>query len=644
MTDSNIPEIPQPPAPSERSENADDRQVIQPYVDPEVLAEDARAAERRKHRRRMSHEHIRRIKRKKRIRMVLIVIGALLLIIAALAAWLGLSALKAKNEVEAAIQAASRIQSQVQAGDTDKAQASIEAFSQHIDATYAQTKQPVWKLATLVPYYGSDVKAARDMVHILEDVSNNALPKLAKAAQALDFNSIGIKDGTIQLGDMASVAQDLAAANGVVADASVDMGKIGDTHIPQITEAVQQGRSKFKELASLTDAASRLADVLPKMFDLDASDGGASGRGPRTYLVLAQNNAELRTTGGIPTAWATLTVDTGKISMSTFGDPPRNGLFSQDEAASVLTAEERNLFSTKMATDYPDINFTPDFPRVADIASQIWHRAGHDDVDGVISVDPVFLQRLLKVAGPVTLSDGTVMSGDNAEQRILNQIYIDTDTQAEQTDFFTMAASEVFAHVLKNVDGKNQQLVQTFQKSVSDGHLYVWSAHEDEQRRISGTTIAGELQSNPAHPFTGVYFNDATMGKMDWYLKREVTSTYDKTYPSGAKQYTIHIKLTNTADAAKVNAAPDLLRGYDHNGNPRTGEIETVLYVYAPNEGRIVDWTQDFDQFAVHDGLTVGVKTVTLRPGESFETTVHVLASPAANENEMILRQTPLVD
>ncbi len=90
--------------------------------------------------------------------------------------------------------------------------------------------------------------------------------------------------------------------------------------------------------------------------------GGGSGRGPRTYLVLAQNNAELRATGGIPTAWATLTVDTGKISMSTFGDPPRNGLFSQDEAASVLTAEERNLFSTKMATDYPDINFTPDFP------------------------------------------------------------------------------------------------------------------------------------------------------------------------------------------------------------------------------------------------------------------------------------------
>ena len=207
-----------------------------------------------------------------------------------------------------------------------------------------------------------------------------------------------------------------------------------------------------------------------------------------------------------------------------------------------------------------------------------------------------------------------------------------------------MAAGEIFTHVLNGMDGKTQQLMRTFQKSASDGHLYVWSAHEREQKRISGTPIAGESHSGPSHPVTGVYFNDATMGKMDWYLKREVTSTYDKTYPNGAKQDTIHITLTNTADAASVNAAPDLLRGYDHNGKPRTGEIETVLYVYAPDGGRIVDWTRDFDQLAMHGNLTVGMKTVTLRPGERFETTVHVLASPAAGDNAMVLRQTPVVD
>ena len=83
----------------------------------------------------------------------------------------------------------------------------------------------------------------------------------------------------------------------------------------------------------------------------------------------------------------------------------------------------------------------------------------------------------------------------------------------------------------------------------------------------------------PAQPVTGVYFNDGTMSKMDWYLKREVTSTYDKTYPSGAKQYTIHVKLTNTADKTQVNAAPDYLRGLMSMDPLRHGEIETILYI-----------------------------------------------------------------
>lgn len=642
MSDSNLSGMTPPPVPPLKHSDMDGSEVVRPYVDPEVLAEDARAAERRKHRRRMSRDHIRRVKRRKRIRAALLAFGVLLAVVAALTVWFGCSAVQAKREAEAAVRAAASAQAHIEAGDTGKARASIEDCSRRIDAAYAQTRQPVWWLATFVPYYGSDVKAVRDMVHILEDVSNNALPKLDKSVQALSLNGIGIKDGVIHLGDMAGASSDLAAANEVVADASVNMNKIGGTHIPQITEAVRQGRDKFGELAKVTDAASRLADVLPGMLDVQ---GGANGRnGPRTYLVLAQNNAELRATGGIPTAWSTLTVEDGTISMGTFADPPRDGMFSQDEAMNVLTADERTLFSTKMATDAPDINFTPDFPRVADIARRIWQRSGHGDVDGVISVDPVFLQRLLKIAGPVTLSDGTVMNGENAEQRILNQIYIDTDTQAAQTDFFTMVAGEIFAHVLNGMDGKTQQLMRTFQKSASDGHLYVWSAHEREQKRISGTPIAGELRSGPSHPVTGVYFNDATMGKMDWYLKREVTSTYDKTYPNGAKQYTIHISLANTADAASVNAAPDLLRGYDHSGKPRTGEIETVLYVYAPDGGRIVDWTRDFDQLAMHGNLTVGMKTVTLRPGERFETTVHVLASPAAGDNAMVLRQTPVVD
>ncbi|WP_241519663.1 DUF4012 domain-containing protein [Bifidobacterium callitrichidarum] len=611
-------------------------------------------------RRRMSRASVARMKRARaRRRIVLSVLGVLVLAIIALGGWFAVSAWTAKGEVEAAVAAAKNLQTEVQGGDLDldKIADGIDEVSQHIDRTYAQTSQPVWALAGLTPYYGSDISTVREVVRILEDVSNNAMPALANVARTVDVNDLGIKDGTISLGGLDSVAPDLARANQSLTDAAAQLNTVGETHFPQLNSAIAQGREQLGTLADLTGTAGNLASILPSMLAT-----GQSG-GTRTYLVLAQNNAELRATGGIASSWGVLTINAGKLALGSFATPPADAVFSDAEARSVLTADERNLFSTKMATDYQDINFTPDFTRTAKLAHDIWQRAGNGSVDGVISVDPVFLQRLLAVAGPVTLDDtasalldgGTggsgsgggsavTLDGQNAARILLNRIYLGSSTQAEQDVFFALAASQVFNHVLHNLDGKGMQMLKTVRQAVQDGHLYLWSAHEAEQEKLAGVQVSGALATKPAQPEAGVYFNDATMGKMDWYLKREVTSKYDKTYPNGARQYTLTVTLTNTADASAVAAAPDLLRGYDGDGKPRRGEIETVLYVYAPAGGRLVDWSEDFDQIATHDGLTVGAKTVTLEPGERFTTTIHVLASASAGSTELVVRQTPSTD
>ncbi|WP_236029478.1 DUF4012 domain-containing protein [Bifidobacterium miconisargentati] len=612
-------------------------------------------------RRRMSRASVARMKRARtRRRIVLAVLGVLALAIVALTGWFAASAWTAKGEVEAAVNSAKSLQAQVQDGDIDldKIADGIDEVSLHIDRTYAQTSQPVWALAEFTPHYGSDIRTVREVVRILEDVSNNAMPALANVARTVDLDDIGIKDGVISLGGLDDVAPDLARANQSLTDAVAQLNTVGETHFPQLNSAITQGREQLGTLADLTGTAGNLASILPSMLAT-----GESG-GTRTYLVLAQNNAELRATGGIASSWGVLTISAGRLALGSFATPPSDAVFSDAEARSVLTADERNLFSTKMATDYQDINFTPDFTRTAKLAHDIWKRAGNGGVDGVISVDPVFLQRLLAVAGPVTLDDtasallsggagdsGTgsggsdvTLNGQNAAQILLNRIYLGSSTQSEQDMFFALAASQVFDHVLHNLDGKGMQMLKTVRQAVQDGHLYLWSAHEAEQEQLAGVQVSGALSSKPAQPEIGVYFNDATMGKMDWYLKREVTSKYDKTYPNGARQYTLTVTLTNTADASAVAAAPDLLRGYDDDGKPRHGEIETVLYVYAPAGGRLVDWSEDFDQIATHDGLTVGAKTVTLEPGERFTTTIHVLASASAGNTEPTIRQTPSTD
>ena len=631
--------------------------IVQPRVDPAAIAADKAAAEHHRRRRRMSAEHIRRIKRRKRIRRILIGVLIVVLAIAGVVGWFVSSALKAKGEVEAAVAQAGNIQSQVLGGDTEAAKASIFALSSHIDATYQQTKSPVWAMATVIPKYGSDVKAVREVMSILEDVSNNALPKLSKSVEGLDLTRIGIRDGAVDLGDMASIATDLTAANKSIADANVKLHNVGGTNIPQLTEALDTAKAKFADLSSLVDLGARTANLMPAMFDL--SPTGANDSDGRNYLVLVQNNAELRATGGIFGSWGVLNVRDGKLSMGAF-QPAKK--LPNGTPGITLTAEEKSLFTDKMVIYQQDPDFTPDFPRAAQISAAMWKALDAQDknqspnIDGVIAVDPIFLQELLNAVGPVVLSDGAQLTGHNTVKTLLNDTYLRITDPKGQNAFFFSAAASIFNHLISAVKNDNSaQIVAAVQNAVNKGHIYLWSAHEDEQKQVEGTAISGELVTNPADPVTGVYFNDGTMGKMDWYLKREVTAEYDKTYPTGAKQYTVRIRLTNTADPSSAANLPELIRGYedgDHS-KPRHGEIVTAAYVYAPAGGRLVDWqltgagagNGDFDAVTVHNELTVGVKHITLQPGETFEATVHVMTSPLVEpEREMILRQTPLID
>lgn len=617
------------------------------------------APESRPTRRRMSRASVARMKRgRRRRRIVLATLVTVLVALAAAVAWFAASAWIAKGEIEVSVASANGIRDAVRDGDLTSAADRVDDMSVHIGKAYAQTSQPIWSIAGITPYYGRDVAAVRETVHILEDVANNAMPALSRTARSIDPNAIGVKDGAISLGGLdAGVASDLARADHALTDAAARLADVPDTHFQRVNDALAKGREQLAAIAGLTDTASRLADTLPAMLDLGSSSDGTSGAtgatgASRTYLLLAQNNAELRATGGIPASWGTLGVTHGRPTLGALAPPPSDAAFGSDEALTVLTADERNLFSVKMATDYQDVNFTPDFPRAAELASGIWKRAGGGDVDGVISVDPVFLQRMLAITGPVTLADGIVLTGDDAASTLLNRTYLDKTTQAEQEAFFAMAAGQVFDHVLRGLGSGDSgsgdsgssgrlALLRTVSQAVEDGHLYVWSAHEDEQDRLAGTAVAGSMPSKPAEPVAGVYFNDATMGKMDWYLKRETKVSYDRTYPNGARQYTLTVTMANTADPATIGKTPDLLRGFDADGKARHGEIETVLYVYAPAGGRLVDWSEDFDQIATHDGLTVGATTVTLEAGERFELTVHLLASPAAGDTPMTVRTTP---
>ena len=393
-------------------------------------------------------------------------------------------------------------------------------------------------------------------------------------------------------------------------------------------------KNYLNTLTTTVHNASVFAHLAPKML---ATDGQT-----RTYLILAQTNAEIRPTGGMPGSWGTMTITNGKVDMQQFVS--ENSMPWLDQPIVELTGDERALFTDKLGRVPQDVNFTPDFPRTGVIAQAMWNNTFHTKVDGVIAVDPLFLQNMLAVTGGVTLEDGTTIDGTNAAKFLLSDVYA-KQAVADQDAYFSAAAASAFTHIMHQ-SGDPKAFMKAATKSITGGHILMWSANKDEQKLLEETAIAGDLNTEASQPEAGVYFSDVTQSKMDWYLKRKVTTEFQKVAANGANQYTVHIKITNMMTAEEVATTPQYVLG-DQLEGIQNGQIKTALFVYAPAGGRLVDWKMSdgkgFDGVSVHDGLTMGAKTFLLSPGESMEVTCHVQSAPGV-QAPLVLRQTPQIE
>ncbi|KFI96139.1 DUF4012 domain-containing protein [Bifidobacterium stellenboschense] len=594
----------------------------------------------RRGRRRMSDAHIARLRRRRRRRRILLVILAVLVALAAWGAYLAYSALVAKREIQAAVASASSLGAGAVTGDANAAKTALDQMGGHIDKAYAQTGNPLWKPVEFIPYYGSDVKTVRESVRIMADMSDNALPQLETALTGMQVKDFGVSGGKVSLPGLKDNAESLRLANETITQANTEFQRLGGTHVPQLTRMLADAQRRFDSAASLMDAASRFAQVAPAMLDVD-------GSGAHSYLIIGENNAEARAGGGLPASWGVMTVDDGVITISDFISD--TAIAQQTEPVVPLTAEEQSLFGDKLATIAHDVNITPDFTRTGRIARAMWQKTQGQTVDGVIAVDPVFLQQLIGVTGPVTLADGTTLDGTNAARTLLHDEYYRTDDYAAQDAFFADAAGATFRHAMASNALDARQLLTTFSTSVSNGHVKLWLADEGLQRQLENTAIGGTLSRAAGKPTVGVYVNNASQSKMDWYLDRSVTTTYVGTRADGGRDYDVHISMTNTFDAADAASTPQYVLGDGIDGLTG-GRNATLLYVTAPADGRLVSWRfsdgSQFDNYLTLDGLTVGVKRVELAPGQSLEATVRVRTSNLATgnpRNGLVVRQTPLI-
>lgn len=581
------------------------------------------------------HRHRKGERKKRRVAAVVAVIVAVVLVAFGVSGFMLFNSAKTvKSQAKETVEIVGGLKDKVTSGDFSTLPDDAKKIDELCNSMKAETSSPLWTAASFIPVYGSDINAARTMIDALSDVSSNALVPMADNLSQATPGKL-FQDGMINVSALQAVADSLSSSSKVFKSANEKVQGIGDTHISQVTELVDKAKDGFATLNGAVDAAEKVAPVLPQML-------GANGQ-TRNYLMYAMNNVEIRACGGFGGSQGLISVTDGQMSIGEF--VPRIGL-SEDEAVESVDEEDEALFGNHSNLYNSGNTYSPDWPRNSQRVAALWKSQYGQDVDGVIGIDPVFLQYLLGLVGNVSLPDGTVVDGTNAAKVLMHDVYWNYPVE-ESDGIFASVASAAFDKVLGGIgDVDVTKLVSAVERGAEEGRLIAWMRNDDEQNAIKETGIDASLpdpDDPSADPVAGVYFNNLSFSKLDWYLNADTQIGQGVKNGDGTCSYRITVTLTNIMTQEEAGKLPDYVAASAPDAARDDERLNVSLF--APTGGNISDLTVEGTQFglgaATWHGIPFYSGTVDLHAGETTTITYTLTTSAEAGDKPLTLRQTP---
>ena len=478
---------------------------------------------------------------------------------------------------------------------------------------------------------------------MLANLVDGALVPVSQALSTIELDKLVVAEGSdrvrFDVAAIQAVADAVRRAVPVLDEAAFAVGGMGEAHVAQLTEAVDTAKEKIVPLAGELTEAAGLLEVLPRLL-------GASGE--RVYGVLAQNNVEIRSTGGLAGQCCRVAARDGLVSLGEVQGVRNFMNPGDDEAMCVpLTDEEVALYSRSVGYMSVNVNCIPDFPRVCDIFDQLWSATNGEHVDGFVAIDPIFLQALMGLTRGTRTADGTVLDGGSTVRVLMHDTYWrNLDDYAATDAYFAEAASAALDCIMGGVPSMDpKSLLQVIRRGIDGGNLLMWSADAEEQAVIEGLGASGEVTLDPAAPQLGVYLNNGSWSKFEWYLDVDFSMGEAVSNADGSRAYPCSLRLANAMTPEELEASNANITG----GNPAKrseDDMLEVLNLYAPAGGRVevtghngqVDLADD----KAYRGLQVVCGEAHVQIGAPAEMTFNVTVSPEASR-ELSVRIPPTV-
>ncbi|QGQ20248.1 DUF4012 domain-containing protein [Cellulomonas sp. JZ18] len=542
---------------------------------------------------------------RRRRRTVLLVVLVPLLLLVAAAAWVGVRVAQAADALQDARAALAGVEVDPRAaGALADGLADVRT---HTSRARTAASDPLWRAAEVVPVAGDQLTAVRVVATAVDDLARDALPAVAELGALLD-GGLRLPDGRV---DVAAVDRGAAALGTAAATTAAAHDRLAaldpDRLLARLADPVREVQATVARADAALGPAARGVAVLPQLL---------GAQGPRTYLVLALNSAELRAPGGIVGAVTAVRVEDGAVTV--VDQRSTLDLRSLDAPVLPLSPEEVATHTDRLGRWVQNAALTPHFPRTAELVAARWVRDVGGPVDGVVATDPVAIAGLVDVVGPVPHPDGGELGADGFVRALLRDVYLRHPENVSDAVFGAVAAGVVAA--VGEGRGSAPDLVAALARAVDERRLRVWSAHPPEQDVLAASVVGAAFLDAPFAADAGLFLDDASQGKLGLDLSTAVTFR-DARCEGPAPRVTAVLSL-DFRPPADVASLPRGVVGSPDLGVP-PGTLTTIVSAWSPAGG---------DPLALRrDGTAVGGTSTTLG-GRHVQQVRSVLAPGAQQE------------
>ena len=426
-------------------------------------------------------------------------------------------------------------------------------------------------------------ESARRSLHSLPLKGVGVLPVVGRQVRELQT----LSEGAVEVAGVS--ADTLEAAQAALAGDRSDgpqrvaliraLGAVADEGARR-TAAVRRspGRNLVGPVRERHDEFGREVDRLRSTLEGAAAGATATADllgGPRRYLVLAANNAEMRAGSGMFLSVGALETRDGTLRLLPFTAAGDLKLKAPGVPISGDFADRWGWLSP--GQEWRNLGVSPRFDQTAPLAASMWQAAGRGTVDGVLAVDPLFLKAVLEAVGPVEAA-GQRLDSSNVTARILHDQYVDhadDPDQGARREELGLVASAILG-ALETRSWDPGRLGKAVAGAARDRHVLAWSSRPDEQRGWVAAGIDGALDGDSL--LLGVLNRGGN--KLDQFLS--VDASLDVGSSGDKVEGVLTVRLRNDVPTGE----PRYVAGPDPNSGVGEGVYLGLLSVNLPGTAR----------------------------------------------------------